>query len=174
MWLSEPHVPEKDKNVPCCRRRNTPLSSANGPFERAPRKSCHIQELRGAPPEDILRLRSGGTDHPYFTNMWLCEPHVREKEKTVPCCRRRRLPLWAYISDLYAHRVTPVIYTSYAVGSKSRRLPGQLARFASGRVEWNSLIPEHVALRATCSGIRQKRTMLPQAKYAVIERKRSV
>ena len=56
---------------------------------------------------------------------------------------------------------------SYVVGSKPRRLPEQLARCASGRVE-------HVARSATCSGKRQKRTMRPQAKYAVIESKRSV
>ncbi len=73
-----------------------------------------------------------------------------------------------------SERVTSVVNTSYAVGSKPRRLPGQLARFASGRVEWNMLFPEHVARSATCSGKRQNSTMLPQAKYAVIESKRSV
>jgi len=57
---------------------------------------------------------------------------------------------------------------------QTRRLPGQPARFASGRVEWNILFPENLALRAKFSGKRQKRTMLPQAKYAVIESKRSV
>ena len=45
---------------------------------------------------------------------------------------------------------------SYAVGSKPRRLPGQLARFASGRVEWDMLFPEHVARSATCSGKDKK------------------
>jgi hypothetical protein len=29
----------KDKNVPCCHRRNRPLLEANGPFVRTPRKS---------------------------------------------------------------------------------------------------------------------------------------
>jgi hypothetical protein len=36
--------PEKEKNVPCGRRRNTLLSRANGPFERAPRNSCYSIE----------------------------------------------------------------------------------------------------------------------------------
>jgi len=49
---------------------------------------------------------------------------------------------------------------------QSRRLPGHMARFASGRVEDLLLLPEHLAQRARCSGKRQKRTMLPQAKPA--------
>jgi hypothetical protein len=28
-----------------------------------------------------IRLRQGGTNHSFFTNMWLCEPHVCEKDK---------------------------------------------------------------------------------------------
>jgi len=63
---------------------------------------------------------------------------------------------------------------SYAVGSKPRRLPGQLARFASGRVEWDMLFPKNLAQRAKFFGKRQKSTMLPQAKYAIIESKRFV
>jgi hypothetical protein len=54
------------------------------------------------------------------------------------------------------------------------RLPGQMARFASGRVEWDILFPGNLALRAKFPGKRQKSTMLPQAKYAVIESKRSI
>jgi len=40
IWHNVPNVPEKDKNVPRCRRRNPPLSEATGPFERARRNSC--------------------------------------------------------------------------------------------------------------------------------------
>jgi hypothetical protein len=43
-----------------------------------------------------------------------------------------------------------------------------MARFVSGRVEWDMLFPEHLARRAKCSGKRQKRTMLPQAKLPFI------
>jgi len=49
----------------------------------------NLQKLRDRP--------SAGWDTPaaawkslsLFTNMWLCEPHVREQDKKVPCCRRR-------------------------------------------------------------------------------------
>jgi hypothetical protein len=47
IWLGEPNFPEKDQKVPCCRRRNTPLSGANGPFACTPRTSCHLQLPEG-------------------------------------------------------------------------------------------------------------------------------
>jgi len=49
IWHNVPNVPEKDKNVPRCRRRNPPLSEATGPFERAPRHSCYLQDVYDCP-----------------------------------------------------------------------------------------------------------------------------
>jgi len=39
----------------------------------------------------------------------------------VPCCRRRRLPLWEYVSDFYAHRVSRVIYRTRVVTNPEGR-----------------------------------------------------
>jgi len=69
--------------------------------------------------------------------------NVVRKIHEVPCCRRRRLLLWEYVSDFYAHRVTCVIYTSYAVAHAK-------GMFASGRAEDSMLVHKHVAQYATC------------------------
>jgi hypothetical protein len=78
--------------------------------------------------EKLVSPPAGRNRASFFTNMWLTEPHVREKDKKVPCCRRRRLPLWEHMSDLYAHRVSPVMYRTYAVLHLE-------TYFASGRAE---------------------------------------
>ena len=44
----------------------------------------------------------------FFTNMLHCVQHVCEKDKNVPCCRRR---IWLPSGEIFrlnAHRVTPV------------------------------------------------------------------
>jgi hypothetical protein len=60
----------------------TPLSGGNGPFERAPRNSCPLQELRGHETERKFRLRQGGRNQIFFTKCWLFEPTFREKDKS--------------------------------------------------------------------------------------------
>jgi len=65
-------------------------------------------------------------DSVFFTEMLHIVQHFCEKDKRIPCCRRRRLSLWEYMSDLYAHCVTPVNNTRYAVTNPKRN-------FASGR-----------------------------------------
>jgi hypothetical protein len=44
-------------------------------------------------PADEIRLRQGGTDHPYFGKIVLGEHNFSKKERNVPCCRRRIGPL---------------------------------------------------------------------------------
>jgi hypothetical protein len=64
----------------------------------------------------------------FFQKIWLGEPNFLEKDTKVPCCRRRVWPPSGEMSGLYAHRVTPVINTSYAV-------PDLQGHVASGRAE---------------------------------------
>ena len=122
MWRSEPHVPEQDKNVPCCRRRNTPLSRANGPFESTPDNSCHLHALSGG----ILDHEMSETRETANADMDQVIPRLMgdiasgraEQDKNVPCCRRRIGFSSGETSGLHGNRGTHVSYRSYAVRSK--------------------------------------------------------
>ena len=89
---------------------------------------CSITRVTRSLLEKLVSPPVGRNRASFFTNIWLTEPNVREKDKKVPCCRRRRLPLWEHMSDLYAHRVTRVNNTRYVV-------PPWGTGFASGRAE---------------------------------------
>jgi hypothetical protein len=71
-------------------------------------------------------------------------------------------------------RISSLICQDFRGRFQPRCLPGQTARFASGRAEWDILLPENLARRAKFSGKRQKSTTLPQAKYTVIGSKQPV
>jgi hypothetical protein len=70
-------------------------------------------------PGQLARFASGRVEwDSLFRNMWLGEPHVPEKDKTVPCCRKRiRLPL-GKMSGLRINRVTRVIHKNFAFCAK--------------------------------------------------------
>ncbi len=101
------HFVNKIDHVPCCRRRNTPLSKANGPFECPPRNFCHLQELRGHEPEGECRLRQGGRFHAFAQKSYTsCNFFVQKKK--VPCCRRRVEPFVQAHASFESDRVSRV------------------------------------------------------------------
>ncbi len=130
---------KKTEKVRCCRRRNTPLSRANGPFERPPRKSCKIQDLRGgvcsglvpAPNTGFASRRVELTISFSRTFGSPSQMFVKKTEK-VQCCRRRIGASSDQTPGVYAHRVTRVKYRSYAV-------PDPQENCASGRAEDSDL-----------------------------------
>jgi hypothetical protein len=63
-------------------------------------------------------------------------------------------PAGGEMSFQVCDRVTRVIDRTYAVRMQTERLLPIMASFASGNVVLFYLFPEHVALRATCSGKR--------------------
>jgi len=85
--------------------------------------------------------------------------NVVNKIHEVPCCRRRRLPLWEYVSDFYAHRVTCVIDRTYAVLHLEMY-------FAFGRAEPTIFFTKMLHNVQHFCEKEQKCTMLPQANRA--------
>jgi hypothetical protein len=74
------------------------------------------------------RLRQGGRNQIFFTNIWLAEPNVREKDKKSTMLPQANRLSSDDTSRLNAHRVTRVNNRSYAV-------PPPEVDIASGRAE---------------------------------------
>jgi hypothetical protein len=81
---------KKIKKDHAAARRNTPLSSANGPFERAPRKSCQITGLTRSVPNQAsawkngpIRLRQGGMEHSFSGTFGSPSQMFRKKIKST-------------------------------------------------------------------------------------------
>jgi len=83
-----------------------------------------------------------------------------KKPDHVPCCRRRVCLLSGQTPGLYAHRVSRVNNTRYAV-------PDQAGHSASGRVVPDILFGEKVARSATFSPKRSKLNQLFPQKVAL-------
>jgi hypothetical protein len=98
--------------------------------------------------------------------MWLSEPHVLEKDKKVPCCRRRIGLPSGQTPGLPTHRVTRVPWR-YAVTDPEKH-------FASGRVEDSRSCSQKNSQSEFFCEQDKKSTMLPQANQAVTVCKHAV
>ncbi len=121
---------QKNRNIPCCRRRR-PLSSGQTSDLNAHRVS-RVTDRTYAITEPKEHYASGRVEDPrsFAQNIYtLCKCFV-QKNRNIPCCRRRRPLSSGQTCSLNTHRVSRVTDTIYAVGqvikppARSRRQSG--------------------------------------------------